>query len=631
MILIRSAWLLLLVTAVVARADDPEGGGCGGHGLAPCCDTCCADDDCIVLGECVFCPYPCNCQCDAGLVEIAGFCYPPPPCGGGGEICCEPGCVCDDAWSQQYFGVCGPCGGSGQAYCLDGNPGQCQPGLVNLAGICTAPPCGGGGEICCEPGCVCDDAWSQQYLGFCGPCGGSGQAYCLDGNPGQCQPGLANFAGICAPCDPCNPACSAFDACLCFGADPCACDACDESCDPACNPLCGAFDLGVCVAGQLGNCPPPPLPTVTTVFVTPGGSLAPDGSNAAPYALIESAACKAAPGQTVLAAAGNYRETMTIDKSVTLTATGGTVTIGTVQGVASTTLRVMTYNTHLFGAEFEIPVPPPFPPVSVQAFADPQRAQLLGQRIKDEDVDVVGLDEVWDVDLANVIIAAAEYPHSYYVDDFDEDTDILNSGLLLLSKFPLSGTTLSYYPDAFAEDVFASKGFMQATVTKDGFEFGIFLTHMQATQSYAPAGAYNVRQGQFQQLDAAVDAYQSAHPAAAVIVMGDFNVIGESCEYYDQMLAILSRTDAHRAAPCFAPDQYTYDPAQNDLIEVFADATQGERLDYVLFSGGAGQQMLPVHAEVKMYQSSPPISYEGDTAADLSDHFGLRVDFEVLD
>ena len=171
---------------------------CGGLGEAPCCDCC----DCAVSCFCGLC----NCECDAGLVETAGFCYPPPPCGGDGEVCCAPGCTCDDSWSQQYFGICGPCGGSGEPYCLDGNPGECQPGLVNLAGSCSDPSfCGGAGEPVCTSGNPCDP-WHMVAGPVCAACGGDGQLPCIPGlstTPGCNYPNAIGTEGLCQfYCDP---------------------------------------------------------------------------------------------------------------------------------------------------------------------------------------------------------------------------------------------------------------------------------------------------------------------------------------------------------------------------------------------------------------------------------------------
>jgi hypothetical protein len=334
-------------------------GPCGGNGEpyclsgAPCVSgqvnyngICVTDGDCGTNGD--FCCAP-GCTCDAWLQPYFGICG---PCGGNnepmcitgqpcqsdlvvldglcghsdntecdeaGEQCClqsDGSCTCSGPWLQQYFSICGACGGEGEGFCIDG--AACKPGLTNLAGVCTAcgadgqpacdsgapcypgleegtlgfceagTSCGGDGELCCSPGCTCDNVWLQQYFGICGPCGGNGEPYCISGTP--CQPGMLNWGGICSPCDPCNTSCSGYDACHC------------DSCSAGCGPF----------YVDLWNPPPG------------------DGSTSNPYSTV-TAAVDAVGNcfKQIYIQSGSYPEVLTINKHVELINNGWSdVTIG---------------------------------------------------------------------------------------------------------------------------------------------------------------------------------------------------------------------------------------------------------------------------------------------------------------
>src|SRR5262249_13450571 len=160
-------------------------------------------------------------------------------------------------------------------------------------------------------------------------------------------------------------------------------------------------------------------------------------------------------------------------------------------------------------------------------------AEYIAESIKGEGADVVGLQEVWDVALAAAIIQRAGYPYYFYDNRREDIYDVLNSGLLLLSKHPISNVTETFYIDEVSPtgcgvlnpvcpllhpldpwkcvticksylDAWASKGFVQATVIKDGFQLGIFITHTQAEHH---SDAKQARRRQLEQLGSQIWKY----------------------------------------------------------------------------------------------------------------------------
>ncbi|HEY9432087.1 MAG TPA: endonuclease/exonuclease/phosphatase family protein [Blastocatellia bacterium] len=381
------------------------------------------------------------------------------------------------------------------------------------------------------------------------------------------------------------------------------------------------------------------------IHVDRNGSAAPDASPAGPYQLLKAGVCRGPNGKIVIRP-GVYNETLTIKDPMTLTVTGPAI-IGQLAGKPNTKLKVVTYNTHLFGDEGAGRFP---------TFADRARAAYIADWLRLEDADVIGLQEVWDEELADAIVQRAGYQHHYYNNDHDELDDFLNSGLLLLSKYPLVNPSLTFYRDevsisdcVFSDplcpvknptepwkccipylDGFASKGIAQATIFKNGFQLGIFITHTQAEHHQA---GVNARRKQLEQLGSQIQEYRAFNPGAEVIAMGDFNVIAGSDDYFNSLLRHTGLRDTYsNLAPCLdiSLHQATCAHKQNDLARFFDNTAfdcDDKRLDYVLYSHGSAFDALPVKLEVRRYQAET--SDDGKTMRDLSDHYGVAAEFSL--
>ncbi len=322
--------------------------------------------------------------------------------------------------------------------------------------------------------------------------------------------------------------------------------------------------------------------------VTKSGSFAPDGTIDRPYSVIHAGVCESVAGHDVHLGAGTYAETMLLNKPLRLDTLDGVARVGDM-GSSSTTLQVVAYNTHLFGDA--VPdLGPPFPAIPLNlTWQDANRAVRIGETLATEDVDVCGLQEVWDPVKYQLITSNAAYAHSFYggnVDPLVWDPPgpalpvgvpgVLNSGLGLLSKHALSGAVqVSYRDETEFFETMASKGHLAATVTKDGFSIGIFNTHLQAHNNSEQVLA---RDQQLAQLGEAVAEYRLDNPANPVIVMGDFNVIGEDFQYLGAMERHMGNAglrDIARNISCFDPGPDTHtSAADNPLKQLFSRCSE---------------------------------------------------------
>ena len=378
----------------------------------------------------------------------------------------------------------------------------------------------------------------------------------------------------------------------------------------------------------------PPTAYAGDIYVRQAGVPFPDGSQSNPYQIVEQAIFKAktSPGSTIWISAGKYYERFTAATPSILRSIGGSVFIGDVDYRASTTLDILTLNTCLFGTV--VPLDP--------NWQDAERAVDIGNILGGltPRPDVVGLQEVWDWLLFNGGIAPRSgYPHGGYGGDSNCHplwVDIYNSGLGLLSSFGLTGFAQVCWDECYETQCFASKGYVRANLEKDGFSILVFNLH---TQAYPTAEDKAVRNAQINQLVSDIRASRMTHPFSVVFVIGDFNIMGESDEYWQTLIGLLGfggigGKDAYANGPA------TYSKS-NPLALYMADnwASDGnypfppdnQRLDYIFcipsLTGFFG--VVPTHVEVLPLRSRN-LTEDGLTTNEKSDHWSVRGQFKLV-
>lgn len=308
-------------------------------------------------------------------------------------------------------------------------------------------------------------------------------------------------------------------------------------------------------------------------------------------------------------------------------------------GLVQPRLKVLTYNTHLFGrtgmfAGRETGL----------VFHDESRAEQIAARIRNESADIVGLTEVWDENLARGLVSELgdRYPyhlgtpayqgiqdivnhierrwptgtnfllkHTEAIVDFfsqshyqvrddnilsgalrfiEEDTKtafvkrllslphVWGAGLLLFSRYPVS--QVGFIPFEVSADLerFAGKGILKAVVHRPQQSPALVaLTHAQEGESKRAMAA---RAQQILQMKELVE--QSEYPA---IAMGDFNVMARGLEYR-WMVEQLGLLDTFRAlhGKRANEDGYTYDHDNPYAVKLGVKRARGQgqrRIDYI--------------------------------------------------
>jgi len=149
---------------------------------------------------------------------------------------------------------------------------------------------------------------------------------------------------------------------------------------------------------------------------------------------------------------------------------------------------------------------------------------------------------------------------------------IFDSGVIILSKYPIVRTCSEHYTMRRSYDWFAAKGLAMCTIDVNGTLVDVYGTHMQAGNSVAEAQA---RSSQSEQVAKAVQAWSpnTSTSGRAVIFAGDLNMgpTIDSLHYsghYGSYQDALDRTAAYVAMR-----------KGSELTDVFSDGPLDEKQD----------------------------------------------------
>jgi len=387
------------------------------------------------------------------------------------------------------------------------------------------------------------------------------------------------------------------------------------------------------------------------VYVTKVGNAAPEGTLGRPFNTVRAGIAHAncEPERTVVIYPGSYRETMTINAPFTLKSVGG-AKIGDRSDVNSTTLRMTTLKTHLFGDD-------PGPSWQDEPRRDDIAADFLGSN-----VDIVGFQEIWDEDLfwggddqGVGLIVQADYPFGYHGSEVGDGGCVIptvaNSGVAVMSRYPATFTDQNPYgeegeacigclPTDCSPECFVTKSFVTYRFIKAGFDIFFITTH---TQSGPDEDQANVRTQQIAEVAGAIATFRQDHPHSSVFFSGDLNIVGETSRYNTDLAGQLGNVggkDGDRNAPgffCGGHNNYTLH-SDNELAQFFEDGfpfdcgvqVPKERLDYIFYFPSADGEVEIIPEEISVVPFRGPVRCEDDFCSDeSSDHYGISARFTL--
>lgn len=169
-----------------------------------------------------------------------------------------------------------------------------------------------------------------------------------------------------------------------------------------------------------------------------------------------------------------------------------------------------------------------------------QRAPEIGKMIKNQEYDIVGLNEVWYKYQRDAVVAGAD-PKDVYAPDADDNGIEGNSGLLAMTLGD-DGTpptvverNVKYFDliDATLREIGAAKGWLHLEIDL-GVAPGnvdLFVTHLNAGHKGENGQYRRKRLLQLLDLGAAIQDRNQERPENVSVLGGDFNVLGNLPEY----------------------------------------------------------------------------------------------------
>lgn len=302
------------------------------------------------------------------------------------------------------------------------------------------------------------------------------------------------------------------------------------------------------------------------------------------------------------------------------------------------TLRVMTYNLFMLpyqalGKNIKdiaelVGVDPSTLKISQLNTQAKERAAKIPQVIKSL-ADVYTFQEGFDENARKILRAgmkAAGINHSTQImgRSFLASQRLTNSGLFIMSKYPIEASDGIYYQDSFQgkngiqsfdSDRLADKGIVYIKINKDGKKYHIFTTHTQAKTHHGnevPPLGCQIRAKQLERLKQFIDSKKiPAHEP--VIITGDFNMDSANpnsrLHCYEESQKIAAMLNATQPE---SQEKYTakFKSAREDNDQ------PGQWIDYVLYSN---EHQKPDTASLKVYQE-----------IELSDHYPVVGTFEFI-
>ena len=245
-----------------------------------------------------------------------------------------------------------------------------------------------------------------------------------------------------------------------------------------------------------------------------------------------------------------------------------------------------------------------------------ERAQAIGNALSGKDYDIIVFQEAFTSYARNVIGQTLhdQYPYTYGPVNRGLFSLKVNSGIWILSKFPLKIRKEIEFTVAAGMDEFAKKGAVLLEGVFYGTPFQLIATHLQ-DDDYPQT----IREQQLSEIYEKLIIPFSGTDMPQIIC-GDFNTDEKAVENYRGMLTILDADDREISGAL----KVTFDDISNDVFKSLHPDPR--RIDYVLTRNSNCIQRMNERVAVLK-------SRWGENREYLSDHNGLEavIEFKQVD
>ena len=253
------------------------------------------------------------------------------------------------------------------------------------------------------------------------------------------------------------------------------------------------------------------------------------------------------------------------------------------------------------------------------------RAEAVGRELAKNDYDMVLFQEVFTRGVRTTTLyhlGDRGYEDRYQRTPFAR----LNSGLFNLSKFPIIKTSFMPFRSCGGLQCVSKKGILYMQVRlPQGELVDVFNLHAQAVE-LTPGTI--IRSYQFNQMRSFIDLINDG--SKPVIIVGDFNVDGNSQEYGVFQQSLYDFKDVWNEINLGQPG-YTWDPLTNYWAAGdWIDNSGPQRLDYIWVRDGKKHKWNIQDMQV-VFNSKLPWWGSGDNPKHIlvSDHYGIEATLEL--
>jgi endonuclease/exonuclease/phosphatase family metal-dependent hydrolase len=244
------------------------------------------------------------------------------------------------------------------------------------------------------------------------------------------------------------------------------------------------------------------------------------------------------------------------------------------------------------------------------------RAEVIGDLLTQEDHDVIFFQEAFSAGARKRIWNKIKSTHPYESGVFKKKKflTVLNSGLWVVSKYPITVLDHVYFDRSMHSDKFATKGSLMVEVQLPNRKVQIVGTHLQA---WFGAPEDSIRYSQLSLIRQMMDEFRS--PGVDQVILGDLNFDDYRSEYSEGINRIL---DTH-SIELTGPIRFSAGDLSNSHTK---PDNHAELLDYILLRNDSS-----TGSKIKNKMLRKRTMTKKGKLLDLSDHYGIEAEIEFAE
>lgn len=238
-----------------------------------------------------------------------------------------------------------------------------------------------------------------------------------------------------------------------------------------------------------------------------------------------------------------------------------------------------------------------------------KRAKAIGEVLKNEDIDVIVFQEAFHGRAYRIIKEEIKNKFPYQYGPGKGGVIRLNSGIWIVSRYPILRSDTKKYKQQAHADRLAKKSAVFIEIEKNKQRFQVIGTHLQA-QNYL-LKFRKIRERQFDVIKELCDKYYIK--GIPQIIAGDLNTNKKEDHAYCKMIERLDADDGDLCGEL----KYTANDAQNDIYDEPPTGT-AELLDYILYRPNSTDSKVIKREAIRFRK--PWFEWKED----LSDHYAVK-------